>query len=65
MGHVEHSTLHLLQQLPQVVVIERQGTLQGWDRAVNGRELVWPKEESQDKHGERIEKRKSAHNELL
>lgn len=39
MGHVEHSTLHLLQQLPQVVVIERQGTLQGWDRAVNGTEL--------------------------
>lgn len=38
MWHVEHSTFHLLQQLPQVVVIEWQGTLQGCDGFVDGRE---------------------------
>ncbi len=27
MGHVEHSTLHLLQQLPQVIVVEGQRAL--------------------------------------
>lgn len=60
MWHVEHSTLHLLQQLPQVVVIEWQGTLQGCDR---GKGVSWrgQKEKSQDKHKIK-EKRKSAHN---
>lgn len=29
MGHVKHSQLHLLQEIPQVVVIKRQGALQG------------------------------------
>lgn len=38
MWHVEHSTFHLLQQLPQVVVIERQGTLHGCDRVVDGKD---------------------------
>jgi len=38
MWHVENSTFHLLQQLPQVVVIERQGTLQGCNRVVDGRD---------------------------
>lgn len=27
-GHVEHPTLHLLQELAQIVVVKRQGTLQ-------------------------------------
>ena len=28
-GHVEHTQLHLLQKVPQVVVVERQGALGG------------------------------------
>lgn len=41
MGHVEHSTLHLFQQLPQVIVVEGQCALWTADRKTHMHRDRW------------------------